>query len=254
VNRRAITGVGAAAAALTAAGMVATPLAAARGPVRRVLSSVVVGGLWATTTAATARRWGARRALTTAGVIGAATAVVERVGTATGRPFGRYHYTPVLRPQLGGVPVIVPLAWFAMAVPARESAQAILAGRGGRAARISLGAAALTAWDLFLDPQMVHEGFWQWHRPGRYRTIPWTNYAGWLATSVAVMAALEALLPPDDEPADQALVAEYAFMATMETVGFAAFFKDRLVAIVGGSAMMPIAVGAVAHVVARRRG
>jgi len=42
-----------------------------------------------------------------------------------------------------------------------------------------------------------------------------------------------------------ALVAEYATMAAMETVGFAAFFGDRTVAAVGGAAMLPIAVTAV---------
>ena len=30
-------------------------------------------------------------------------------------------------------------------------------------------------------------------------------------------------------------------MGVMETVGFAAFFRDRLVAAVGGAAMLPIA-------------
>ena len=58
----------------------------------------------------------------------------------------------------------VPLAWFGMALPAREVAHAVL-GHGRRAGRrIVLGAAALTAWDLFLDPQMVGEGYWTWTR------------------------------------------------------------------------------------------
>ena len=30
--------------------------------------------------------------------------------------------------------------------------------------RIALGAVALTAWDLFLDPQMTAEGYWRWDR------------------------------------------------------------------------------------------
>ena len=34
---------------------------------------------------------------------------------------------------------------------------------------VVLGAAALTAWDLFLDPQMTTEGYWRWARRGRYR-------------------------------------------------------------------------------------
>ena len=43
------------------------------------------------------------------------------------------------------------------------------------------------------------------------------------------------------------LVAEYAGMGVMETVGFAAFFRDRLVAAVGGAAMLPIAALAAAR-------
>jgi putative membrane protein len=180
--------------------------------------------------------------------------VAERVGTATGVPFGGDHYTGALRPQVGGVPAIVPLAWFAMAVPARDAAHAALGQRSRRATRIDLGAGALTAWDLFLDPQMVGEGYWRWARQGRYRGIPFSNYAGWLLVSVGVMAALEVALPIDDgEAADPTSVAQYATMAAMETVGFAAFFRDRVVAAVGGAAMLPIAAAAVRRVVEQRR-
>jgi len=230
-------------AAITLAGMIATPLAARGGAVRRVMSTVVVTGLFATTSAAAARRWGAPRAAAAATGVAVATATVEHVGTATGRPFGAYAYTGVLRPRVAGVPAIVPLAWFAMAVPARETAHAALGARSTPATRIALGAVALTAWDLFLDPQMVGEGYWRWVRAGRYRGIPFSNYAGWLATSAVVMAALEVALPAD-EPADRALVAEYGVMAAMETLGFAAFFRDRVVAVVGGAAMLPIAAAA----------
>jgi putative membrane protein len=106
-----------------------------------------------------------------------------------------------------------------------------------------LGAVALTAWDLFLDPQMVGEGYWGWARRGRYRGIPLTNFLGWLLTGIGVMTVLEVTLPADTR-ADETLVAEYGVMAVMETVGFAAFFRDRLVAVTGGLAMLPIAVAA----------
>lgn len=230
--------------AITFAGMVATPLARRGGPVRRALSSVVVTGLFATTATAASRRWGAPRALGTAVGVGAATTAIEHVGTVTGVPFGRYAYQGVLRPEIARVPAIVPLAWFAMAVPAREAAHAALGARSSRLGRVALGAAALTAWDLFLDPQMVGEGYWQWARTGRYRGIPWTNYAGWFVTSAAVMAALELTLPAD-RPADAELVAEYATMAGMETLGFAVFFRDRVVAAVGGLGMLPVSALAV---------
>lgn len=224
--------------------MIATPLRPQGGRDRRVLSTLVVSGLAATTAAVVERRWGMRRTLVASATIGVMTGAVERVGTLTGWPFGRYAYTGALRPEIAGVPAIVPLAWFAMAVPARDAAHAALGERSSPVGRIVTGAAALTAWDLFLDPQMVGEGYWAWARRGRYRGIPLSNFAGWFATSLAVMAVLERTVPPAG-PADPALVAEYATMGVMETVGFAAFFRDPVVAAVGGLGMLPIAARAV---------
>jgi putative membrane protein len=230
-------------AAATVAAMIATPLARRGGAARRALSSVVVGGMYVTTTGLAARRWGSARALAASASITAATAAVEAIGSRRGLPFGRYRYTGALRPQIGGVPVIVPLAWFAMAMPARETAHAVLGNRSSLATRAVLGSAALTAWDLFLDPQMTAEGYWSWQTNGRYRGIPASNFAGWFVTGLAVIGALDVLLPPQRR-ADPALVGGYAYVALMETVGFAAFFRDRTVAAVGGSAMLPLAAAA----------
>ena len=231
----------AAAFAVHAAALVATPL---RGRGRRAgLAIAVVAGLAGATAAACVRRWGAPRAAAAFAVVGAGTAALERVGTETGVPFGRYAYTGALRPTVAGVPVVVPLAWFAMAVPAREAAHAALGARSTRWRRVGLASAYLAAWDLFLDPQMVGEGYWRWARCGRYRGVPLTNYAGWLAAGAAVMVALEIALPAGD--VEPTLVGEYAWMAGMQTLGFARYFDDRLVAAVGGAAMVPAAAVAV---------
>jgi uncharacterized membrane protein len=251
---------------ITTAAMIATPLLPKGGQGRRVLSSVVVVGLAATTKANAARRWGLSRTGTTAVAVAAATAAVERIGTRTGIPFGRYEYSGALRPQVAGVPAIVPLAWFAMAVPAREAAHAALGERSSPATRVLVGAAALTAWDLFLDPQMVGEGYWRWARIGAYRGIPLTNFAGWFVTSIGVMLILERALPTnavrgegrtsmpgtDARPSpDGVLVGEYVFMAVMETVGFARYFRDPVVAAVGGAAMLPMAAVALLRTIRR---
>ena len=277
------------ASAVTVAGMIATPLVPQRSRARRMLSSVVVGGMFVTTTANAARRWGTRRAGVAAAVTAVATGVVERVGTRTGLPFGRYAYTDALRPQIAHVPVIVPMAWFGMGLPSREAATAALGPFGGHAAaRITLGSFAMTAWDLFLDPQMVGEGYWAWVRRGAYRGIPLSNFAGWFLTGLAIMAAFERLLPveggptreevpagasasdshrrspsishrrssPADRggaPADVRLVGEYGYMSIMQTLGFARFFRDPLVAVAGGLAMLPIAGAATAQLVRARR-
>lgn len=237
---------------ITLAGMIATPLMRRGGGARRVLSSLVVSGLFTTTATAAARRWGAPRALAAAGGVVAATTAVEHVGTSTGVPFGRYGYTDALRPTVAGVPALVPLAWFAMAVPARETAHAALGARSNPVSRVVCGAVAMTAWDLFLDPQMVGEGYWRWARHGRYRGIPLGNFAGWLLTSVGVMGVLEVALPPA-ERADPVLVGEYAVMGAMETIGFARWFGDRVVAAVGGAAMVPLAAVAVTRTWVGRR-
>jgi putative membrane protein len=231
-------------AAVTFAGMVVTPLAPRAGMVRRVAAGVVVGGLAVTTFARLRARWGPRRAGASAAAVVSLGVAVESIGVRTGRPFGRYAYTGRLRPTIGGVPVLVPLAWFAMAPPAREAAHAALGPHSRRGRRVVVGAAALVAWDLFLDPQMVGEGYWRWARAGRYRGIPVSNFVGWFVTAATAMAILEVSAPVDRSP-EPGLVAEYAGVAAMETLGFAAFFRDRTVALAGGAAMLPIASVAV---------
>jgi len=252
--------VAAVAGAITVAGMIATPLLPRGGRGRRILSSVVVTGMWSTTTANAVRRWGPQRAVLANASTVIATGAVERIGTHTGVPFGRYAYTRALQPQLAHVPVIVPLAWFGMGLPAREAAHAALGDRSTATARIALGATAITAWDLFLDPQMVGEGYWAWARRGLYRGIPLSNFAGWFATGLAIMSLFELLLPADrrsrsrSEPAesgDVRLVGQYGYMSVMQTLGFARFFRDPVVAVVGGLGMIPIAVAAAVQLVRR---
>ena len=143
--------------------MIATPLATRGGAVRRRLAPVVVAGLATSTLDAAARRWGARRAGAAAAVVGAGTWAVERIGSTTGRAVRPRTRTRVCSgPTSAGVPAVVPGAWWAMALPAREAAHAALGSRSTPARRVALGALALTAWDLFLDPQMVGEGYWRW--------------------------------------------------------------------------------------------
>ena len=242
---------------VTAAAMIATPLMPKGGAQRRALSSAVVVAMATTTAANAGARWGVARAATAFGAVGVTTGVVERIGTATGVPFGRYEYTGALCPQLGHVPALVPLAWFAMAVPAREVAHAALGPRSTPVARAVVGAAALTAWDLFLDPQMIGEGYWTWARRGIYRGVPLSNYVGWFVTGLGVMAILERALPaagslaPTSERPDASLIAMYGFVGLMETIGFARYFRDPVVATIGGVGMLPLAAAAIVRRVTR---
>lgn len=226
---------GAACGTIMALAQIAVPLTEEHA----VLTTVVVVAFAATTTSLAAAVWGWRRAGVAAVVVVVTTTVLERVGTGTGVPFGEYRYTGELQPTIAGVPLAVTLAWLAMAVPAREVA-ARLAAPGWR--RTAVGALALTAWDVMLDPQMVEEGFWVWAEGGPWRGVPLSNYLGWLLSSAAVLALLDRLLP--EAGSSRPLLGLYAWWAVMQTLGFLVFFDDPLVGLVGGLCMLPLAVAA----------
>ncbi len=197
------------------------------------LSSLVVVAFFVTTLALTIQHWGAARATAAAGIVVGATLAAERVGTSTGFPFGDYDYTGALQPTVGGVPIIVPLAWFAMGVPALEVGRRITSSRLGG---VAIGAAALTAWDLFLDPQMVDAGYWEWAADGIYHGIPLSNYAGWLGLGFVVLAVVDQIRPPDLAPS-LPLLWLYTWWAVMNTIGFVVFFGEPFVGLVGGLGM-----------------
>jgi uncharacterized membrane protein len=201
-------------------------------PTLEWLSTVVVVAFAVTTFALAASSWGASRAGLALAFVVVATFVVERVGSTTGFPFGEYDYTGALQPTIGHVPVIVPLAWFAMGVPALEVGRAIVRSP---VPAVATGAVALTAWDLFLDPQMVENGYWEWAVDGVYEGIPLSNYAGWLLTGVVVLAVVDRLRPP--RSSDVALLGLYTWWAVMNTIGFLVFFGRPLVGVVGGIGM-----------------
>jgi putative membrane protein len=147
--------------AVTAIAMVATPLADIGSSLRVTLAHLVVGGLFVITLLSARSVWGQRAFVASAVIVGIGFGV-EIVGSRTGFPFGSYDYTSLLAPQIANVPVVVAFAWCAMALPAREVAGAICGERAPRVARVIVGAVALTAWDVFLDPHMVMEGYWVW--------------------------------------------------------------------------------------------
>jgi hypothetical protein len=119
----------------------------------------------------------------------------------TGLPFGSYDYTGTLGAEILGVPLVVPLAWTMMAYPALLVARRLAAGRVAVAV---VGAWALTAWDVFLDPQMVDAGHWTWAHPRPSLPgvdgIPLSNFAGWFLVSLVLLAVLDRVL--GDAPGD----------------------------------------------------
>jgi putative membrane protein len=198
------------------------------------------------------RAWGWRRTAQTALVVAAIAYAAELIGSQTGFPFGAYRYTDRLQPQLEGVPLAVPLAWLMMMPPTWALAAAIsarwpLGGLTRRLDFVAAAALAFTAWDLFLDPQMVAWDFWRWAAPGAfsYFGIPWQNYGGWLLVSALITwVARPAPLPF----APLALI--YGITWALQSIGLAVFWNlpgPALCGFIGMGAALLIAL------VARRR-
>jgi putative membrane protein len=186
---------------------------------------------------------------------------VEALGVATGFPFGGYDYSGQLGPKLLGVPLVIPLAWTWMAWPAWLAAGRLvhpLAGAASpvrrMAARVAVAAVGLAAWDLFLDPQMVAEGYWRWHDttpalPG-VPGVPAGNYLGWLGFAVLLMAALAGITRPNtarrdpgpDTGDDAAMIALYLWTYASSVLAHAVFLDLPGSAAWGAAGMGLVAV------------
>jgi uncharacterized membrane protein len=226
------------------AALAAAQVAYGRGAGRRssAATRALVGLMLATSTAEALEARGARRGGAPLAVAGALGFGVELAGVATGRPFGRYAYSGALGPRVGGVPLLAAAAWAMMARPAWVTAGLVSRRRW---ARIPAAAGALTAWDVFLDPRMVREGYWTWPGGGRYAGVPASNFVGWCLTGLAVFAAWAALDPDDDPSVDgDGALALYAWTWIGETVANAALWRQPRVAAAGAVAMGAFAVPA----------
>lgn len=196
-----------------------------------LLASLGVLTQTAVSLTALAQRWPMRRMARAALIVLPGTWAVEAVGAATGFPFGHYEYTSALQPQLVGVPLLIPLAWLMMLPPAWAVITALRpAGDGWRARALyaALSGMAFTAWDLYLDPQMVSHGLWVWEQAGGYFGIPWVNFVGWWA----VATALTWLVTPSDLP-HRPLLAVYTLVWIFQAAGLGALWGQPGPALAG---------------------
>jgi lycopene beta-cyclase len=178
------------------------------------------------------RRYGARAWLLFA-VSFAFGVAIEVLGERTGFPFGAYTYLAP-GPALFGVPLLVPIGWFAFTLVALAVAPA------GRARY--LAPLALVAWDLGLDPLMVREGFWAFAQ-GPYFGVPWSNFFGWYVSGWVLVALLLRLEPRLAEEVGGDLRAVYVAQAFLIGLGLAFFGLPVAGAIAAAAMLAVVAVG-----------
>lgn len=227
-------------AALVVAVQIVYPRTAGDG---RAVAAQVAVTLFAAASVTHALAWrGLRAAAALVVVAGLGGLVVEAVGVTTGVPFGSYRYTGALGYEVLGVPWVIPVAWTMMAYPA------LLVGRrvAGRAATVPLWAgAALATWDLFLDPQMVAEGYWAFDAgPDAFRLvgIPVTNFLGWALVGVAMQVALHRLVPTDGRADDRVPIGLWLWTWVGSIVAHLVYLDLPASALAGGLGMGAVAL------------
>jgi uncharacterized membrane protein len=101
----------------------------------------------------------------------------EVLGSRTGFPFGLYSYATAPDPLILGVPLMVPLGWFALTLSG-------LLLSGGRA---WLAGLLLALWDVGLEPLMTAQRYWLWSDPNPlWAGAPLQNFLGWWAVGSGI--------------------------------------------------------------------
>lgn len=240
IPRRLRTSAWVLAAIVWLASLIVTPISLWIGgePTFPVLASLGVLAQLLTVLLALAKSWPISRIAWTAALVFFLCLGIELLGISSGFPFGSYGYSPRLQPQLGGVPVLIPLAWLMMLLPAWGISAAILLPVYKRLGKLYWPAFALiaglafTAWDLYLDPQMTAHNLWTWTEPGGYFGIPWKNYLGWLISS----SLLTLIIRPDKLPL-LPLAVVYTLTWTFQAVGLGLFWGQPGPALAGFAGM-----------------
>lgn len=102
----------------------------------------------------------------------------EFVGVTTGVPFGPYFYTGALGPQIGPVPIAIPLIWCALGYFCMQASDYYI-----------MASALMVSLDLSFDPvfsSSLH--LWTWTGATQYFGVPLTNFFGWFVASLSFFA------------------------------------------------------------------
>jgi uncharacterized membrane protein len=136
--------------------------------------------------------YGVRSALVLFATCSAIAFAMENLGTATGFPFGAYHFeVGADLPHVGLIPIIVGPLWFGacyfswiVASILLDCADRELDRPFNLIALPVVAAFVVTQWDFVMDaPNATIAKAWIWHDGGGVFGVPLSNYLGWLLTS-----------------------------------------------------------------------
>lgn len=131
----------------------------------------------------------------------------EQMGASYGWFFGSYDYTDVLGPQVGEVPLVIPLMWFALSCTGYVMANLIVwqtpadGATSGRRSLVMAFLAALivTAYDLGVDPYMVYKlkAWIMVKEDGWWFGETLQGFVGWMLVAFVIVFAFRLTLRRD---------------------------------------------------------
>lgn len=125
----------------------------------------------------------------------------EFLGVTTGIPFGPYNYTSALGPQIGPVPVAIPLIWCALGYFCMQASDQYI-----------IASALMVSLDLSFDPVFstsLH--LWNWTGQTQYFGVPLTNFFGWFIASLSFFAVFYFTSRRQPRSSKQAIAFYYLF-------------------------------------------
>ncbi|MGH2830457.1 MAG: carotenoid biosynthesis protein [Actinomycetota bacterium] len=152
----------------------------------------------------------------------------ELSSTRNGFPFGRYDYiAPTHGDELyiSDVPLFVPLSFGSVVWAAR--AYAVAAFRAAGARLVIAGAATAAVIDAVIDPMTLQGDTWflgplyAYRKPGWFFDVPWTNFAGWIASAALILAIDEAFHTSPASPSLRSLAVPFSILAFFVTLALA---------------------------------
>lgn len=157
----------------------------------------------------------------------------EQMGSTLGWFFGSYTYTEVLGPQLGAVPIVIPLMWFGLCHIGLLMASLLLwrqpAPRDGgwRSLLLAalLSAMIVTAFDLGADPYFVYQlkAWVMLKKDGGWFGETLRGFEGWMIVSFTIVAVFQALARPRLAQVPAATAARAALVPVLVYAGMLVF-------------------------------
>lgn len=137
-----------------------------------------------------ARIYGTRGILVFVGLCLGVATFFESVSLRAGFPFGHYRFTSLMGPMIGGLPMMLALAYVGMSYISWIVGLALFGGEekllwGRRIVLMPLLASCvMTAWDLSMEAVWADiDRGWVWRDGGFYFGVPISNFLGWLLTT-----------------------------------------------------------------------